>query len=59
MTPHTPVAPPYHDTVTIDSDNEPEFDRRREYYDQHQSPIMIISGKRKYNFMCLVHANRM
>ncbi|XP_026327198.1 cyclin-dependent kinase 12 isoform X2 [Hyposmocoma kahamanoa] len=45
MTPHTPVAPPYHDTVTIDSDNEPEYDRRRDYYDQHQSPIMIISGK--------------
>ncbi|XP_049873608.1 cyclin-dependent kinase 12 isoform X2 [Pectinophora gossypiella] len=44
-TPHTPVAPPYlHDTVTIDSDNEPEYDRRRDYYDAHpQSPIMIIS----------------
>ncbi|KAL0838565.1 hypothetical protein ABMA28_016667 [Loxostege sticticalis] len=42
-TPHTPSAPPYHDTVTIDSD-EPEYERgRREYWPDHrlQSPIMV------------------
>ncbi|KAH9632917.1 hypothetical protein HF086_002739 [Spodoptera exigua] len=43
-TPHTPLAPPYHETVTIDSDTE-EYDRgRRDYWhEQHrlQSPIMV------------------
>ncbi|XP_073957057.1 cyclin-dependent kinase 12-like isoform X2 [Choristoneura fumiferana] len=46
-TPHTPIAPPYHETVTIDSGDEPEYERgRRDYWpEQHrpQSPIMIIS----------------
>ncbi|XP_075977981.1 cyclin-dependent kinase 12 isoform X2 [Anticarsia gemmatalis] len=47
-TPHTPVAPPYHDTVTIDSDNDQDYERtrrEREYWleQQHrvQSPIMV------------------
>lgn len=43
-TPHTPLVPPYHETVTIDSDTE-EYDRgRRDYWhEQHrlQSPIMV------------------
>lgn len=43
-TPHTPSVPPYHETVTIDSDTE-EYDRgRRDYWhEQHrlQSPIMV------------------
>ncbi|CAH2048833.1 unnamed protein product, partial [Iphiclides podalirius] len=46
MTPHTPSVPPYHETVTIDSDNEPDYERvRRDYWTDHrgQSPIMIIS----------------
>ncbi|KAI5635815.1 protein kinase domain-containing protein [Phthorimaea operculella] len=43
-TPHTPSAPPYADTVTIDSDNEPEYDRRRDYYEHPQSPIMIADS---------------
>ncbi|XP_047990991.1 cyclin-dependent kinase 12 [Leguminivora glycinivorella] len=44
-TPHTPVAPPYHETVTIDSGDEQEFEHRRDYWPEHrpQSPIMIIS----------------
>ncbi|XP_060803149.1 cyclin-dependent kinase 12 isoform X2 [Amyelois transitella] len=46
-TPHTPLVPPYHDTVTIDSDNEPEYERgrRADYMPWHeqrvQSPIMV------------------
>ncbi|KAJ8722297.1 hypothetical protein PYW08_004699 [Mythimna loreyi] len=44
-TPHTPSAPPYHDTVTIDSDTEHDYERgRRDYWhEQHrvQSPIMV------------------
>ncbi|KAM3957165.1 cyclin-dependent kinase 12-like [Aphomia sociella] len=43
-TPHTPSAPPYHDTVTIDSDNDQDYERgRRDYWhDQRiQSPIMV------------------
>ncbi|XP_013170250.1 PREDICTED: cyclin-dependent kinase 12 isoform X3 [Papilio xuthus] len=46
MTPHTPSMPPYHETVTIDSDNEQVYDRvRRDYWMDHrvQSPIMVIS----------------
>ncbi|XP_013145585.1 PREDICTED: LOW QUALITY PROTEIN: cyclin-dependent kinase 12 [Papilio polytes] len=46
MTPHTPSIPPYHETVTIDSDNEQVYDRvRRDYWMDHraQSPIMVIS----------------
>lgn len=46
-TPHTPVAPPYHDTVTIDSDND-DYDRgRRDYWHEphHMSAdIMVIPG---------------
>ncbi|XP_063624236.1 cyclin-dependent kinase 12 isoform X2 [Cydia splendana] len=44
-TPHTPVAPPYHETVTIDSGDEQEYEHRRDYWPEHrpQSPIMIIS----------------
>ncbi|XP_048478356.1 cyclin-dependent kinase 12 isoform X1 [Plutella xylostella] len=46
-TPHTPSAPPvvYHETVTIDSDNEYERDRHRDYWPDHRvaSPIMVIS----------------
>ncbi|XP_028172751.1 cyclin-dependent kinase 12-like [Ostrinia furnacalis] len=48
-TPHTPSAPPYHDTVTIDSD-EPEYERvRRDYWPDHrvQSPIMVPGLPRK------------
>ncbi|XP_053609390.1 cyclin-dependent kinase 12 isoform X2 [Plodia interpunctella] len=47
-TPHTPLVPPYHDTVTIDSDNEPEYEqrgRRVDYMPWHEqrivSPIMV------------------
>ncbi|XP_030027315.1 cyclin-dependent kinase 12 isoform X3 [Manduca sexta] len=44
-TPHTPAAPPYNETVTIDSDPEIEYVRpRREYWhEQHPmpSPIMV------------------
>lgn len=50
MTPHTPSIPPYHETVTIDSDNEQVYDRvRRDYWMDHraQSPIMVISGMLK------------
>ncbi|XP_045536426.1 cyclin-dependent kinase 12 isoform X1 [Papilio machaon] len=46
MTPHTPSMPPYHETVTIDSDSEQVYDRvRRDYWMDHrvQSPIMVIS----------------
>ncbi|XP_050555624.1 cyclin-dependent kinase 12 isoform X6 [Spodoptera frugiperda] len=50
-TPHTPSVPPYHETVTIDSDTE-EYDRgRRDYWhEQHrlQSPIMV-SGNTHYS----------
>ncbi|XP_041978797.1 cyclin-dependent kinase 12 isoform X2 [Aricia agestis] len=45
-TPHTPLVPPYHDTVTIDSDNEEFEQRRREYWaEQHrmQAEVMVIS----------------
>lgn len=44
-TPHTPVAPPYQEPVTIDSDTEQDYDRgRREYWHEQripQSPIMV------------------
>ncbi|CAB3227280.1 unnamed protein product [Arctia plantaginis] len=47
-TPHTPIAPPYHDTVTIDSDTEQDYERsrrEREYWLEQQqriqSPIMV------------------
>lgn len=45
-TPHTPIAPPYHDTVTIDSDTEQDYERnrQREYWleqQRAQSPIMV------------------
>ncbi|XP_052753316.1 cyclin-dependent kinase 12 isoform X2 [Galleria mellonella] len=43
-TPHTPSVPPYHDTVTIDSDNDQDYERgRREYWHEQriQSPIMV------------------
>ncbi|CAK1580609.1 unnamed protein product [Parnassius mnemosyne] len=46
MTPHTPSVPPYHETVTIDSDTEQDYERvRRDYWTDHrvQSPIMVIS----------------
>ncbi|XP_068633722.1 cyclin-dependent kinase 12 isoform X2 [Battus philenor] len=46
MTPHTPSVPPYHETVTIDSDNDQDYERvRRDYWPDHrvQSPIMVIS----------------
>ncbi|CAG4982815.1 unnamed protein product [Colias eurytheme] len=45
-TPHTPSIPPYHDTVTIDSDNEEYESRRREYWhEQHRlaNEVMVIS----------------
>ncbi|XP_063364498.1 cyclin-dependent kinase 12 [Cydia amplana] len=44
-TPHTPVAPPYHETVTIDSGDDQDYEHRRDYWPEHrpQSPIMIIS----------------
>ncbi|XP_050684246.1 cyclin-dependent kinase 12 isoform X1 [Leptidea sinapis] len=45
-TPHTPSIPPYHETVTIESDNE-EYERnRREYWHEQQrlqNEVMVIS----------------
>lgn len=54
MTPHTPSVPPYHETVTIDSDNEPDYERvRRDYWADHrgQSPIMVISGMSRIKYI--------
>ncbi|CAG9561663.1 unnamed protein product [Danaus chrysippus] len=44
-TPHTPLAPPYHETVTIDSDTEQDYDRRRDYWHEQRisNEIMVIS----------------
>lgn len=46
-TPHTPSVPPYHETVTIDSDNEPDYNRRRDYWHEPQriqSPITVLDS---------------
>ncbi|XP_052741574.1 cyclin-dependent kinase 12 isoform X2 [Bicyclus anynana] len=45
-TPHTPLAPPYHETVTIDSDNDDYDHSRRDYWhEQHRmsNEVMVIS----------------
>ncbi|XP_039752876.1 cyclin-dependent kinase 12 isoform X2 [Pararge aegeria] len=45
-TPHTPLVPPYHETVTIDSDNDDYEHSRREYWHEpHRvsNEVMIIS----------------
>ncbi|XP_069359304.1 cyclin-dependent kinase 12 isoform X2 [Maniola hyperantus] len=45
-TPHTPLAPPYHETVTIDSDNDDYEHSRRDYWHEpHRmsTDIMVIS----------------
>ncbi|XP_050351182.1 cyclin-dependent kinase 12 isoform X3 [Nymphalis io] len=38
-TPHTPLVPPYHETVTIDSDNEDYDHGRRDYWHETHRPV--------------------
>ncbi|XP_026496091.2 cyclin-dependent kinase 12 isoform X2 [Vanessa tameamea] len=38
-TPHTPLVPPYHETVTIDSDNDDYNHGRRDYWHEPHRPV--------------------